>query len=514
VPAFANLPISRKLLAAFAAVVVVICVSSAVVYDRLRVIEWAQNMRVQTTDVLETLESAMDAMVDQETGVRGYLLNGDEKFLEPYHKGGNAYTAAIQKLKDLTSHDPAQQSRLDELSEFAKKWRSAIAEREIALMAKPETHGDARALEGSTAGKTAMDLIRVKVDEIDGVERDLLAKRDALQNQAFATAYTVTILGGAASLIIAILMGVLLTRGIALPITRMTSVMTALAKGDSAVAVPAVGRNDEIGEMAAAVQVFKDNMIERQRAQAELARVGRLTTMGELVASIAHEINQPLAGIVIHGDACRRWLNREEPNLDEVRDAVSHISQDGRRAAEIIENLRALTKKSAPQFRRLDINGAIQEILALTRSELTQHNLLLHTDLSTGDRTVFGDRVQLQQVVLNLIMNGIEAMSAVMDRPKVLTISSELVETGDVLVAVKDTGTGIDPAIADRIFESFFTTKSNGMGMGLSICRSIIEAHGGRFWASPHTPHGAVFQFTLPADGTEPPASEQAASSS
>jgi signal transduction histidine kinase len=341
-----------------------------------------------------------------------------------------------------------------------------------------------------------------------------LAKRDALQNQAFATAYTVTILGGAASLIIAILMGVLLTRGIALPITRMTSVMTALAKGDSAVAVPAVGRNDEIGEMAAAVQVFKDNMIERQRAQAELARVGRLTTMGELVASIAHEINQPLAGIVIHGDACRRWLNRDEPNLDEVRDAVSHISQDGRRAAEIIENLRALTKKSAPQFRRLDINGAIQEILALTRSELTQHNLLLHTDLSTGDRTVFGDRVQLQQVVLNLIMNGIEAMSTVMDRPKVLTISSELVETGDVLVAVKDTGTGIDPAIADRIFESFFTTKSNGMGMGLSICRSIIEAHGGRFWASPHTPHGAVFQFTLPADGTEPPASEQAASSS
>jgi signal transduction histidine kinase len=294
----------------------------------------------------------------------------------------------------------------------------------------------------------------------------------------------------------------------------MTSVMTALAKGDSAVAVPAVGRNDEIGEMAAAVQVFKDNMIERQRAQAELARVGRLTTMGELVASIAHEINQPLAGIVIHGDACRRWLNRDDPNLDEVRDAVSHISQDGRRAAEIIENLRALTKKSAPHFRRLDINGAIQEILALTRSELTQQNLVLHTDLSTGDWTVFGDRVQLQQVVLNLIMNGIEAMSAVMDRPKILTISSERVETGGVLVAVKDTGAGIDPATADRIFESFFTTKPNGMGIGLSICRSIIEAHGGRFWASPNKPHGAVFQFTLPADGREPPAPRLATSSS
>jgi signal transduction histidine kinase len=333
---------------------------------------------------------------------------------------------------------------------------------------------------------------------------------DSVQKQAFATAYTVTILGGAASLIIATLMGVLLTRGIAVPITRMTSAMTTLAKGDSAVAVPAVGRNDEIGEMAAAVQVFKDNMIERQRAQAELARVGRLTMMGELVASIAHEINQPLTGIVIHSDACRRWL-RNEPNLDEVRDTVSHINQDGRRAAEIIENLRALTKKSGPQFRSLDINGAIQEILALTRSELTQHNLVLHADLSTGDRTVFGDRVQLQQVMLNLIMNGIEAMSAVTDRPKVLTISSERVETGDVLVTVKDTGAGIDPATADRIFESFFTTKPNGMGIGLSICRSIIEAHGGRLWASPNTPHGAVFQFTLPADKTEPPAPKQTA---
>jgi signal transduction histidine kinase len=514
VSAFANLPISRKLMAAFAAVVVVICVSSAVVYDRLRVIESAQNKRVQATDVLETLQSAMDAMVDQETGVRGYLLSGDEKMLEPYHKGGDAYIAAIQKLKDINSYDPAQQRRLDELDELAKKWRSGIAEREIALMAKPETYEDARALGGAMAGKTAMDLIRAKEDEIDRAERDLLAERDAVQKQAFVTAYTVTILGGAASLVIAILMGVLLTRGIALPITRMTGVMTALAKGDSTVAVPAVGRTDEIGEMAAAVQVFKDNMIERQRAQAELARVGRLTTMGELVASIAHEVNQPLAGIVTHSDACRRWLNRDEPNLDEVRNAISYISRDGRRAAEIIENLRALTKKSQPQFGWLDINGAIQEILALTRSELMQHHLVLHTDLSTGDRTVFGDRVQLQQVVLNLIMNGMEAMSAVIDHPKVLTISSERVETGDMLVAVKDTGSGIDPATADRIFESFFTTKPNGMGMGLSICRSIIEAHGGRFWASPNRPHGAVFQFTLPADGMDPPASEPAATAS
>jgi signal transduction histidine kinase len=512
VSAFTNWSISRKLMAAFAAVVVVIFASSAIVYSRLLVIESGRNSRVHTTQVVETLQKALDAMVDQETGVRGYLITGDEKFLEPYHSGGNAYTAAIQKIRELTSDNPAQQGRLDELNELATKWRSEIAEREIALMAKPETREDARALEGSTAGKTIMDLIRAKVHEIDRVERDLLAKRDAAQRQAFATAYVVTILGGAASLVIATLMGVLLTRGIAAPITRMTSAMTTLAKGDTTAEVPGVSRRDEIGAMAAAAQIFRDNMIERQQAQAELARVGRLTTLGELVASIAHEVNQPLTGIVTNGDACLRWLNRDESDLDEVRDAVSGIMQDGRRAAQVIENLRALAKKSGPQLATLDINDAIQDILALTRSELTQHDVMLDTYLSTGDRTVFADRVQLQQVILNLVINAVEAMSTVTDRPRILTISVERIEPDSVRVAVKDTGAGIDPTIADRIFESLFTTKPNGMGMGLSICRSIIEAHGGRFRASPNTPHGAIFQFTLPTGGRESPAPKQATS--
>ena len=236
--AFANLPISRKLMAAFAAVVVVIFASSAIVYDRLQVIEWAKDRRAHTTKVLETLQHALDAMVDQETGVRGYLITGDEEFLEPYHRGGNAYTAAMERIKTLTADNPAQQSRLDELNELAKDWRSEVAEREIALMAKPETREDARALETLTVGKAAMDLIRVKVLEIDGVEREQLAKRDVVQEQAFATAYTMTILGGTAALIIATLMCVLLTRGIAAPITRMTSAMTTLAKGDTTVEAP------------------------------------------------------------------------------------------------------------------------------------------------------------------------------------------------------------------------------------------------------------------------------------
>jgi len=235
-----------------------------------------------------------------------------------------------------------------------------------------------------------------------------------------------------------------------------------------------------------------------QQAQAELARVARLTTMGELAASIAHEINQPLTGVLANGNAALQWLNRDKPDLDEARNALSCIVSDGTRAGEVIRGLRALAKKSGPELVQLDINDAVREVQALTRSELQRHGVTLHTDLSADDRPVFGDRVQLQQVLLNLIMNGIEAMRAVTERPKTLAITSEPVEPSGVLVAVEDTGTGLDPATADRIFDPFFTTKSDGLGMGLSICRSIIDAHGGRLWVSPGVLYGTVFRFTVP----------------
>jgi signal transduction histidine kinase len=232
--------------------------------------------------------------------------------------------------------------------------------------------------------------------------------------------------------------------------------------------------------------------------QTELARVARLTTMGELVASIAHEINQPLTGVVASGNACLRWLNRDEPDLAKARNAVTRIVNDGTRAGEVIRGLRALAKKSGPQLTELDINEAIQEVLTLTRSELHRHRVVLRTKLSAEERPVFGDRVQLQQVLLNLIMNAVESMSALTERARMLTIASEPVEPHGLLVAVEDTGTGLDPAIADRVFDSFFTTKPEGMGMGLSICRSIIDAHGGRISMSPRAPYGTVFRFTVP----------------
>jgi signal transduction histidine kinase len=220
--------------------------------------------------------------------------------------------------------------------------------------------------------------------------------------------------------------------------------------------------------------------------------------MGELAASIAHEINQPLAAIVMNGSAGLRWLNQETPNLDEAREALSRMVSDARRASDVIRALRGLARKSGPQLTTLDIDDVIREVLALTKSELQRNGVGLHTDLSAGDRRVVGDRVQLQQVLLNLVMNGIEAMSEVTERSRELTVSSGLTEPGGVLVAVEDSGPGLDPAIAQRIFEPFVTTKADGLGMGLSICRSIIEAHGGRLSASGNAGQGATFQFTLP----------------
>jgi signal transduction histidine kinase len=235
-----------------------------------------------------------------------------------------------------------------------------------------------------------------------------------------------------------------------------------------------------------------------RNAQAELVRVARLTTMGELLASLAHEINQPLAAVATSGNACLRWLNRDQPDLDAARQAVARIVQDAHRAGDVIRGLRALAQKSGPQLTRLDIRDTIEEVLALTHGELQRHRIVLRTDLSAGKQPVFGDKVQLQQVLLNLIMNAIQAMAATVDHRRELTLSVTLAEPGHVQVMVEDTGPGLDPAIAPRIFEPFFTTKSDGLGIGLSICRSIIEAHDGQLWASPHPPHGTAFHFTIP----------------
>jgi PAS domain S-box-containing protein len=235
--------------------------------------------------------------------------------------------------------------------------------------------------------------------------------------------------------------------------------------------------------------------------QAELAHATRVTTLGELSASIAHEVGQPLGAIVTSGEACLRWLGHRTSQPEEVRACVERMIADGRRASEIVRRIRSLTKRAAPQKMRLELNDVVNDVVFLVQREVLNHRVSLRIKLASELPPVLGDRVQLQQVIINLVMNGIQAMADIGDELRELLIESRLDEEGHVVVAVQDSGTGIDPEHANRLFEAFFTTKPNGMGMGLSICRSIIEAHGGQLWASNNAGHGATFQFSLPSIG-------------
>jgi PAS domain S-box-containing protein len=235
--------------------------------------------------------------------------------------------------------------------------------------------------------------------------------------------------------------------------------------------------------------------------QAELAHAARVTTLGELSASIAHEVGQPLGAILTSGEACLRWLGHRTPQPEEVRACVELMIAEGRRASEIVLRIRSLTKGAAPQKTQLELNDVVNDVVSLVQREVLNHRVSLRLKLASDLPPLLGDRVQLQQVIINLVINGIQAMADICDEPRELTIESHRDKEGHVVVAVQDSGPGIDLANANRLFEAFFTTKSNGMGMGLSICRSIIEAHGGQLWASSNTGRGAVFQFSLPPVG-------------
>ena len=235
-----------------------------------------------------------------------------------------------------------------------------------------------------------------------------------------------------------------------------------------------------------------------REAQMQLAHVNRVTTMGQLAASVAHEVNQPVAATVANADAGLRWLDARPPNLDEVRQSLESIVKDGHRAGDVIDRIGALIKKVPPRNVQLDINEIVLEVIALTRSEVLRNGVSLQTQLANGLPLVQGDRIQLQQVILNLIVNAIEATSGASEGARELLVSTGKDASNAVLVAVRDLGPGLDPEGLGRLFDAFYTTKPGGMGMGLSICRSIIEAHGGRIWATANVPQGAVFQFTLP----------------
>jgi C4-dicarboxylate-specific signal transduction histidine kinase len=258
-----------------------------------------------------------------------------------------------------------------------------------------------------------------------------------------------------------------------------------------------------VQELQRSNQALQTESLERKHAeealceaQSNLARVSRVTTMGELTASLAHEVNQPIAAAVTNANTCLRWLARDHPDLKEAREAALRIVKDGTRAAEIVKRIRLLFKKGTPQLELVDVNEPIREMVVLLRGEATRYNIMVRMELAADLPRIMGDRVQLQQVLMNLIMNSIDAMKEV-DGTRELAIKSQRTEQEEVLVSVSDTGVGLPPQQSGQIFNAFFTTKPHGTGMGLRISRSIVESHGGRLWAAENSPRGASFHFAL-----------------
>jgi len=273
------------------------------------------------------------------------------------------------------------------------------------------------------------------------------------------------------------------------------------SRGQTSLALAVAGTTFVILAFASTASLSEQKRAEAalRQARADLARVNRVTTVAELTASLAHEVSQPVSAAVINGHACLRWLGGDTPNLEEARAAATRMVNDGTRAAEIISRIRLLFSKGAPQRELLDVNQVIREIIVLLRGELERHSISVRPDLAAGLPQVMADRVQLQQVMMNLISNSIDAMKDLDgERARELAIKSQRAENEQLMVTVTDTGVGLPPGHADQIFDAFFTTKQHGTGMGLSISRSIVESHNGRLWAADNSPRGASLHLTLP----------------
>jgi signal transduction histidine kinase len=395
-------------------------------------------------------------------------------------------------------------------AEFAAMIRSAnayLSALNAHIVAGAGTEIDAAALERFHATAVANT---IRAWTVAGIELDRLLQLriDGLVRRLYGS-LVLTGAFGALSILIAFMTH----RHIVRPLERLENLASTVRETKDYSFRSYYDSRDEIGRLAAA---FNDMLAELARArtrelaeqartaatQAELARVARLTAVGEMTASIAHEINQPLAAIVANANAGLRWLSNAAPNLDETHAALKRIVNEGHRASEVIGSIRAMFKKDDQARAPLDINELIREILALMPGQLADREVSLKTELFEQLPPVAANRVQLQQVILNLMMNAVDAMASVTDRPRVLRIRSEAHNPPGVFLTVEDSGPGIHPQDMDRIFEAFFTTKSNGMGLGLSICRSIVEGHGGRLSVARAHPHGSVFQVFLPADKT------------
>ena len=336
----------------------------------------------------------------------------------------------------------------------------------------------------------AWDIAQKQLDQL------LLERIDDLNRQRLISLIVIGVLG-----MLGLLIALLTYRDMIVPIKRLAELANTIRETKNYGLRFNYESRDEIGRLAGAFnEMLGELSVAREReimSQTEIARVSRLTTMGAMVASIAHEIRQPLAAVVANSHAGTRWLTREEPNLGEVRAALESIGENGHRANEVITSISAMFKKNPERRMPVDMNEVVNNVLNLSRGELRSRKITLHTKLAPDLPRVSADSVQLTEVLLNLVMNAVEAMSTTAEKLRVLAIASRL-EAEGVTITVEDSGAGIDAKSAEHIFEAFFTTKSTGMGMGLAICRSIIAAHDGRLWASPGHSCGAIFHIVLP----------------
>jgi signal transduction histidine kinase len=358
-----------------------------------------------------------------------------------------------------------------------------------------ETNKAARGREYETVVSSANRAWTVSQSELD---RLLQLRIDMLLTKMSLSLAVTGVLVG-----LSIVIAIMTYRHIVWPLERLEKVVSTVRETKNYNLRIHDSATNEIGRLASAFDEMLAELAsarDRERLeQAELARVARLATAGELSAAIAHEVKQPLAAMVAQGNAALRWLGRSTPDLDETRAALQKIVNSGHRASRIIENLRAMFKKDANPHKRVAVNGIIRDVLGLTHHEMQKNDVILQTALSDEPAPhVLGDRVQLEQVFLNLVMNAIEAMNGSSSR-SVLGVKTEINQNGEVLITIADSGPGIDADNIEKIFNTFFTTKQGGMGMGLSICRSIVEAHAGRIWASSEAPHGSIFYVELPS---------------
>jgi signal transduction histidine kinase len=418
------------------------------------------------------LEALFSTLKDAETGQRGYLLTGDESYLQPYQAARTRLPGVLAGIDVEPFEGPSVAlARIQTLSDA----KMAELAETIALRRSGDVAG-ALAVVQSGRGRAIMNEIRATADTLtdDAAAAAAAASSQELRAGAFAG------LGG---------LGLV---GLAF------WAVTAAAAARRAAAERAVAAAQALG---AAEAQARENERRFREMQMELAHANRVATMGQLTASIAHEVRQPIAATVTNAQAALRWLGAQQ--LEEVRQGLARIVRDGNRAGDVIGWIVGLIEKAPPRRDALAINEAIHEVVALVHGEVVKHGVSMQTQLTEGLPLVRGDRAQLQQVILNLVVNAIEAMGGVSEGARELLVRTGTAVSGGVLVMVRDTGPGLDPAQFERLFEAFYTTKPSGLGMGLSICRWIIEAHDGRLWAEANEPKGAVFQFILPQEVNE-----------